>query len=53
MLKNGAKNSFSSTGRGKRHVYGNLAVEIVHLYHHLTIQWLGAGIFGTLELREP
>ena len=50
MLKNGAKNGFSSTGRGKRHAYGNLAVGIVYQYYNLTIQGLGAGIFGILEL---
>ena len=59
MLKNGAKNGFSSTGRGKRHTYGNLAVAIVYKYHNLTIQGLGAGfgsrlgaIFGILELMD-
>ena len=52
MIKNGAKNCFSSTGRGKRHAYGNLAGGIAYKYHNLTIQGLGAGIFGILELRD-
>ena len=52
MVKNGAKNGLSSTGRGKRHAYGNPAVEIIYYYHNLTIQRLGVGIFGILQLTD-